>query len=87
MSLSKNWSTSCSCSHRLRHRSVENLHHGRKADEIDKVLHGVPLNPFLRPRLCENPGPHPCASRHLIEAVVGGCGQGHRDALLLMSPP
>ena len=25
------------------------------------------------------------SSRHLVEAVVGGCGQGHCDALLLMS--
>ena len=28
-----------------------------------------------------------CFSRHLVEAVVGGCGQGHCDALLLMPPP
>ena len=61
--------------HRLRHRRVENLHHGRKADEIDNVLHGVPLNPFLRPGLCENPGPHPCGVfvKQLEEHRVPDC--------------
>ena len=45
--------------HHLRHWSVENLHHRRAADEVDDVLQGVPLDPFLRPGLGENPGPHP----------------------------
>ena len=45
--------------HRLRHRSIESLHQGRTADAVDDVLHGVPLDPFLRPGLGENPGPHP----------------------------
>ena len=50
--------------HRLRHRSIKNLYHGRTADKVDKVLHGVPLDPFLPPRLGENPGPHP-RGKHL----------------------
>ena len=40
--------------HRLRHKSIEDLHHGSKADEVENVLHGVPLDLLLWPkRLCQ----------------------------------
>ena len=51
--------------HRLRHRSVENLHRMRAADEVDDVLHGVPLDPLLRPRPGENPGAATRRQAHL----------------------
>ena len=45
--------------HRLRHRSIEDLHHGSKADEVDNVLQGVPLDPLLRSHLDERWRPAP----------------------------
>ena len=45
--------------HRLRHRSIEDLHHGSKADEVDNVLQGVPLDPLLRSHLDERWPPAP----------------------------
>ena len=48
--------------HHLRHRCTKNLHHGSKAHEVDNVLHSVPLDPLLRPRLGRNPGPHVAVS-------------------------
>ena len=56
--------------HHLRHWSVENLHHRRAADEVDDVLQGVPLDPFLRPGLGENPGPHPAGRLNHLASVV-----------------
>ena len=41
--------------HHLRHRCIENLHHGSKAHEVDNVLHGVPLDSLLRPRVRDRP--------------------------------
>ena len=70
MSVSKKLEDVWQLFHRLRHRSVENLHHGREADEVDDVLHGVPLDSFLRPGLCENPGPHPRSS---VSVELGAC--------------
>ena len=43
----------------LRHRSVDNLHHGQ---ELHDLLHCAPLNPLLRPRLHESRGPTSSAS-------------------------
>ena len=50
---------------RLRHRSIESLHEGA---DVGKLLHGVPQNPPLRPRLeqCRRPLP-----RHRHALVVG----------------
>ena len=42
--------------HRLQHKYIENLHHG---SEVGKLLHGVALDPLLRPRLSESLGPPP----------------------------
>ena len=43
--------------HQLRHRSVEDLHHGR---EVDELLHVALQDPLLRPlRLCQADRPRP----------------------------
>ena len=40
--------------------NVEDLHHGSTADEVDSMLHGVPLDPLLWPRrLCQAGRPPP----------------------------
>ena len=46
--------------HRLRHKSIEDLHHGGKTHKVDDVLHGVPLDPPVWPRrLCQAGRPPP----------------------------
>ena len=42
--------------HHLRHRCIEILNHGSNTHKVDNVLHSVPRDPLLRPRLGENPG-------------------------------
>ena len=46
--------------HRLRHRSIEDLHRGSDTHEVSDVLHGVPRDPLLWPRrLCQAGRPPP----------------------------
>ena len=62
--------------HLLGHREdqllVENLHHG---SGVGKLLHGVPQNPLLRPRLRERLGPRP-AGLFSVQLVVLRLGRG-----------
>ena len=68
---------------RLRHRCIENLHHRSKAHEVDNMLHGVPLDPLLRPwRLCQAGRPPPTglfvvqAEEHQLAGGGGFCRRG-----------
>ena len=69
----------------LRHRSVDNLHHGQ---ELHDLLHCAPLNPLLRPRLHESRGPT-SSGKHLvifISEVLCACRLGRRSGLSRSGP-
>ena len=57
---------------RLRHRCIEDLHHGSDTHKVSDVLHGVPQDPRLRPRLNESLGPPPAGL--FFVGVVGVVG-------------
>ena len=80
--------------HRLRHRTIEDLHHKQAADKVDKMLHGVPLDPLLWPRrLCQAGRPPPAglfvvqAEEHRLErrSLPDLC-RAAQPALLLPGP-
>ena len=66
--------------HHLRHKCINNLHHGSTAHEVDNVLHGVPLDTLLRPRVRDRPRPH-LPFGVLLVAQPGECLVCRRNAL------
>ena len=56
------------------------MHHGSKADKVDNMLHGVPLDPLLWPRRLYQAG-RPPAGLFVVQAEEHRLGRRSRPEL------